>query len=117
MIWRLIWVAGFVLAFAVPVAFAADHHHPPQHAEIHAKFYSEWMRPDQPNVSCCSDKDCAPAEARRVGGEWQARHIGTETWFPIPDTKIERRRDSPDGRNHLCELAGMVFCFIAGAGI
>jgi hypothetical protein len=116
------WAAGIFLAaifsaMGVVIAYSADHHHPPEHAELHSRYYSTWERPDQPGVSCCSDKDCAPAEARMVGGQWQARHIGTETWFPIPDAKIERNRESPDGRNHLCELAGMVFCFVAGAGI
>jgi hypothetical protein len=98
-------------------AMAQVHHHPPADAEIHDKFYSTWERPDQPGVSCCNKQDCAPAEARMVNGQWQARHIGQATWLPIPESKIERRRDSPDGRNHLCEAYGMVFCFLAGAGI
>jgi hypothetical protein len=96
---------------------AADHHHPPADAAIHDKFYSTWERPDQPGVSCCNKQDCAPAEARMIGGKWHARHVGQAEWLPIPDAKIERRRDSPDGRNHLCAMSGLVFCFIAGAGI
>jgi hypothetical protein len=44
---------GFVLPLAIPRAFA-QHFHPPQHADLHDTFYSNWMRPDQPTVSCCN---------------------------------------------------------------
>lgn len=96
---------------------AQEHRHPPQDADTHAKFYSTWDRPDQPGVSCCNLMDCAPAEARVVNGKWQARKTGEANWTPIPDAKIETRRDSPDGRNHLCAMNGLVFCFVAGSGI
>lgn len=109
--------AGIGLALLCLPASAADHNHPAEHAEIHDQFYSSWMRPDQPNVSCCSKMDCAPAEARVVNGKWQARKVGEANWTPIPESKIETRRDSPDGRNHLCSMNGLVFCFIAGSGI
>jgi hypothetical protein len=111
---RTLCVAA-LLCLAGP-AMAQHHHHPPEHADIHSKFYQDWERPDQPGVSCCSDKDCAPAEARMVNGKWQAKRATDATWIDVPEAKIERRRDSPDGRNHLCEAYGMVFCFIAGAG-
>lgn len=112
---RILCVGAALLSAAV--CQAADHNHPPEHADIHDKFYSTWDRPDQPGVSCCNKLDCAPAEARMVGGQWQARKTGEQNWTPIPEAKIERRRDSPDGRNHLCAMNGLVFCFVAGAGI
>jgi hypothetical protein len=42
-------------------------------------------------------------------------------WIPIPPHKVEQKRDSPDGRSHLCarpESNGQfyVFCFIRGSG-
>lgn len=106
---------GFLLPLAIPQA-VAQHFHPPQHAELHEQFYSNWYRPDQPAVSCCNKMDCAPAEARFVNGQWIARKFGETVWHRIPPQKVELNRDSPDGRSHLCELGGSVFCFIAGAG-
>lgn len=112
---RRITAAAVFLCLTGP-GMAADHNHPPQDEAIHEQFYSNWYRPDNPAISCCNKQDCAPAEARRVNGQWQARHVGSATWLPIPDAKIELNRDSPDGRNHLCEIGGMVFCFIVGSG-
>jgi hypothetical protein len=107
---------GFLLPLAVPRLAAQEHHHQPQHAAIHDTFYKTWMRPDMPTVSCCSDRDCAPAEARMQNGGWIARKYGETVWHRIPPEKVEYNRDSPDGRNHLCEMNNNVFCFIVGAG-
>jgi hypothetical protein len=104
------------LPFAIARLSAQEHHHPPQHAQIHEQFYSNWKRPDQPHISCCSLVDCAPAEARMVNGQWFARKEGEQHWYPIPPEKIEINRDSPDGRSHLCAMNDRVFCFIVGAG-
>lgn len=100
-------------ALVLTPALAQDHHHPPQDAVLHDIFYSTWMRPDQPTVSCCNKVDCAPAEARMTSGGWVARRRNDTQWFRIPPEKIELNRDSPDGRSHLC-AADKVFCFIAG---
>jgi hypothetical protein len=41
----------------------------------------------------------------------------------VPPQKIERNRDNPDGRNHVCmpppshSQAGSVFCFSLGGAI
>ena len=117
MIWSAITL--FVL-LAVP-AFAQGHNHPRQDAQLHDQFYSTWMRPDQPNVSCCNKQDCAPAEARFQEGLWWARREVDGKWLPIPPWKIELNRGSPDGRNHLCvqppHLGNTVWCFVTGSGI
>jgi hypothetical protein len=107
--------ATLLLALMVP-AVAQEHRHPPQHADIHDHFYSTWERPDMPGVSCCDKKDCAPAEARFKDGVWHARQVGTSEWLTVPASKIEQRRDSPDGRSHLCNIRDHVICFIHGSG-
>jgi hypothetical protein len=104
------------LAPALGIAARADeHHHPPQDAPLHEQFYSTWMRPDQPDKSCCNKRDCAPVtQVRRVGNRWQALRDGE--WLTIPPEKIEVNRDSPDGRSHLCAIGLSVICFVLGAG-
>ena len=42
-------------------------------------------------------------------------------WLPVPPSRIETERDSPDGRNHACfQQPGMsdtVFCFLPSGAI
>lgn len=99
---------------------ASQHQHPPQDRAIHEKFYSTWMRPDNPNISCCNEKDCYPTEARKTADGWLARRREDGVWLSVPDNRIERNRDNPDGRNHLCApppIAGdTVYCFSVGGG-
>lgn len=84
------------------------------------KFYQSWMQPDNRSMSCCHDKDCAPAQSKMVNGTWYSRHTDDEEWVEIPTRKIERERDSPDGRSHLCKFNAMggsyVYCFLPAAG-
>ena len=104
-----------LVAIVLTNARADEHDHPPQDVPIHEQFYSTWMRPDQPNQSCCNRRDCAPATAvRRHGDRWQAERNGE--WLTIPPEKVERHRDSPDGRSHLCAIGLSVICFVFGAG-
>lgn len=113
---------GILAAMFVGNARAQEHHgHPPQDMEIHRQFYSTWFMPDNPSASCCNEQDCSPAESKFENGRWMARKVGeTGAFTPIPPQKIERNRDSPDGRSHLCGrglLGGFyVFCYINGAG-
>ena len=121
----LIVVAAALAAFFLVGTHAkGQHYHPPQDAEIHERFYNGWMRPDKPSVSCCNLMDCYPTEARFQGGTWFAKRREDGKWLAVPASKVERNRDSPDGRNHLCapkpqyEAAyeNGVICFIAGGG-
>lgn len=93
------------------------HFHPPGHAELHAEFYSNWMRPDDPKTSCCDRRDCAPvSKVRRIGDRWEAQRESDGMWMAVPPQKVEQRRDSPDGRSHLCSKGLSVYCFVAGSG-
>jgi hypothetical protein len=127
-LWRwllMILVAVMVLVVLTCVVLAQEpHKHRPQDLGLHHKFYKTWMMPDNRAISCCHDDDCQPAEARRLpNGQWEARQEGDKGSFtPVPASKVEQDRDSPDGRNHLCgRRLGIsadfyVYCFIAGAG-
>lgn len=111
-------LAALLVIATISPGLSQEHNHPPEDAGIHESFYKDWMRPNRPTQSCCNKMDCAPAEARMVGGQWHARRKTDTQWFRIPTETIEQRRDSPDGRNHLCvSHGGEVLCFIAGAGI
>lgn len=82
--------------------------------------YKDWKA--QSGASCCSERkehpsgdvrgDCRPVRAvQDMNGNWIAYENGRP--FPIPDHAI-RPIKSPDGRSHLCEMHGHVFCFVPG---
>jgi len=104
-------------------AEAQVHHHPPQDVQLHEKFYSTWYMPDNPAKSCCNKADCYPTEIKYVGTSLFALRREDGQWIIVPPQKIERNRDNPDGRNHVCMpppnhlQAGSVFCFSLGSGI
>jgi hypothetical protein len=120
---RMRWaylVVGLVL---VASTAAAQHRHPPQDEALHEKFYSTWYMPDNPAMSCCNKADCYPTEIKYVGGNVYARRREDGNYILIPPWKIERNRDNPDGRSHLCapppdglNPADTVFCFSLGGG-
>lgn len=73
--------------------------------------YLDWKVPGTA-VSCCDRRDCRPTRARMTDREtWEA--WDGERWVDIPPNRVLRMR-SPDGRSHLCEAHGAVFCFVAG---
>ena len=116
--------AAIILAHVFSRAFAQDHRHPPQDEAIHERFYSTWFMPDNPARSCCNKADCYPTEIKIEGNNIFARRREDGKWLFIPSRKVERNRDSPDGRNHLCApppgamyLPDTVFCFALGSGI
>jgi hypothetical protein len=116
-----------VLLFAValsPTVNAQEHRtHPVADLPLHEKFYSTWYMPDQPSKSCCNKVDCYPIEVRVQGDIIFARRREDGKWLRIPSQKVERNRDNPDGRNHLCapppttnHPPDTVFCFTLGSG-
>ena len=118
---RPITALAAVLLATQAFAQHAGHHHPPEHAAIHDHFYSTWTRPDDRRISCCNLKDCEPVQARRVNGTWFVLRSADMKWLPVPPSRIETERDSPDGRNHACfQQPGMsdtVFCFLPSGAI
>lgn len=73
--------------------------------------YSGWKSPTT-GASCCDHRDCRPTRARMdEQGRWEAWDGGR--WIKIPPANVLRMK-SPDGRSHLCELNGAVFCFVPG---
>jgi hypothetical protein len=79
-----------------------------QDAALHERFYSTWMRPDNPSVNCCNKQDCYPAEFKLVGRTWFAKRREDGQRVPIPEERFEHNRtdrtpvESPDGRSHVC---------------
>jgi hypothetical protein len=99
----------------------AAHHHPPQDMALHEKFYSTWHMPDNPAASCCNNADCYPTEIKYVDGNVYAKRREDGKFILVPAAKVERNRDNPDGRNHLCapppnfsHTSDTVYCFALG---
>lgn len=103
-------------------AWGQEHRHPPQDVPIHEKFYATWYMPDNPTKSCCNKQDCYPTAIKYVGTTLMANRREDGAWIVVPSHKIERNRDNPDGRNHICAPppnhpdAGKVYCFSLGTG-
>lgn len=117
--WLILIIAGLVALMFVLVAHFAHAQDGHTHEGALGKYYSTWMMPDNPAVSCCSNQDCSPAASKFENGKWYAERDGI--WHAIPENKIERERDSPDGRSHLCGRIGYSgqftpFCFVRGNG-
>lgn len=119
------WMAAYIamLFFLATHHAFGQHNHPPQDVPIHEQFYSTWVKPDNPKASCCSKQDCYPTEVRFRDGDIYAKRREDGIWMRVPPQKIERHRDNPDGRNHVCAPPpyqlfpdGQVFCFILGTG-
>lgn len=81
--------------------------------------YKDWTAWD--GGSCCSERkekdghvtgDCRPVRAMQdMDGNWIAYGDGKE--YRIPPQAV-RSIKSPDGRSHICEMHGHVFCFVPG---
>jgi hypothetical protein len=97
------------------------HHHPAEDMPLHKKFYSNWHMPDNPSASCCNDADCYPTEIKYADGNIYAKRREDGKFILVPAAKVERNRDNPDGRNHLCapppnfsHASDTVYCFTLG---
>jgi hypothetical protein len=99
----------------------AERRHPPRDMALHEKFYSTWHMPDNPALSCCNNADCYPTDIKYVEGNIYAKRREDGKYILIPPQKVERSRDNPDGRNHLCapppslsNSSDTVYCFTLG---
>jgi hypothetical protein len=96
---------------------AQEHQHPTEHAQLHSDFYSKLQRPDAPpgaaawEKSCCSNRDCRPAQARFKDGRWE--FLKGAQWTQVPASKIVPDRP-PDMQAHACvsEITGELLCFV-----
>lgn len=102
MIWRTMWIS---LAIVFAIAFWRE-------ARGH-DIYSGWSPPDNPNASCCSDADCRPTRAY-VDEEGRWRAWSGLAWLPVPWERILPTDFAHDGRSHLCEKDGHIYCFTPG---
>ena len=72
--------------------------------------YTDWRQPNNPSVSCCNDADCRPTRAFiDDDGNWEAWN-GT-AWLVVPWDRILATDMAHDGRSHLCEVNGYIYCF------
>jgi hypothetical protein len=99
----------------------AERRHPIRDMALHEKFYSTWRMPDNPALSCCNNADCYPTDIKYVDGSVYAKRREDGKYILIPPQKVERSRDNPDGRNHLCapppslsNSSDTVYCFAMG---
>jgi hypothetical protein len=116
-------ILAILLASGTPGLAEPHRGHPAHDMPMHERFYATWMRPDYPHSSCCNNADCySPRGVKFENGAWWAIRREDDKWLRIPSEKIEQRRDSPDGRSHLCApppgfyRSDTVFCFVPGAG-
>lgn len=124
-------IVGVFLFSLIPSVSAQGHQHPRKDIPLHEAWYQYWYMPDNPSKSCCNKQDCYPTDVQfrnckiRVGVfacEVWARRREDGAWVFVPPQKIEKNRDNPDGRNHVCmpppnhTQAGEVFCFSLGTG-
>jgi len=72
--------------------------------------YMDWKT--KSGVSCCHDRDCAPATMSADDeGRLFARQNG-QTYFVPKDAILPI--PSPDGRSHLCVISGTPICAVVG---
>ena len=75
--------------------------------------YHQWRKPDNPGVSCCNDNDCRPTRAY-MGDDGLWRAWDGSKWLTVPPSVVLPTDYGQDGRSHLCEMNGYIFCFTPG---
>lgn len=72
--------------------------------------YKNWHPPGNNKTSCCNDSDCRATRAYVDDeGYWTAWN--GRTWLRIPADRVLPHDFAGDGRSHLCEKEGFVYCF------
>lgn len=82
----------------------------PDHEDL-----SRWYRSlkNHAGLSCCSEADCSPVDARQVGDEWQIFEAGM--WETVPAGAV-LDRENLDGRPVACRFRGVIRCFVPPPG-
>jgi hypothetical protein len=72
---------------------------------------SAWYRSltGEAGVSCCSEEDCKPVQAKLIGNEWQV--LDENDWEVVPADAI-LNRENIDGRPILCRVWNKIQCFV-----
>lgn len=111
-------VALLVIVYVLATsALAQSGAHGDGHAEHH-DIYKDWRHPTT-RASCCNAQtaegqgDCRPTRAY-FGDDGLWRAWDGRRWLVVPSDKLLPTDFAGDGRNHLCELHGNVFCFTPG---
>ena len=90
----------------------AQGRHGEGHAEMH-DIYKHWSPPLNPGTSCCNNADCRPTRAFvDSDGHWRAWN--GSAWLLVPQERVLPTDYAGDGRSHLCENEGFVYCFSPG---
>lgn len=96
----------FVIVLAIGAAVQACW---PKPARAHDP-YSQWKAPNNPNVSCCNNEDCRPTRAY-LGDDGLWRAWNGKEWLTVPPDRMLPTDYAKDGRSHLCEKMGYIYCF------
>lgn len=73
--------------------------------------YSGWRQRN--GVSCCNGDDCRATTAHQADdGTWMA--WDGKQYLPVPDGRLLPTDLAGDGRSHICERDGTVYCFSPG---
>jgi hypothetical protein len=117
------FLAGAIAVSGAPWAEETGHHH------YHDSDYRHWKQPGT-DLSCCSDRDCAPVKAELRDGRWWALRRSewfdvqddqgrgqrlasrNSEWVAVPDEKIIWVSNPTVEGGHLCYSNGMVICFV-----
>jgi hypothetical protein len=104
-------IAASLFGLATP-AVSQSGEHGDGHAEMH-DIYRHWYPPINPDSSCCDNSDCRPTRAYLDDdGNWRAWN--GSNWLVVPQDRLLPTDHAGDGRSHLCEKQGFVFCFTPG---
>ena len=79
----------------------------------HPTWYDELKVP-KTGGSCCSGKDCAPAEPCLAVGDKEGL-IVAGACYPIPWDRV-LNIPSPDGQSHACFFQGRIQCVVLSGG-
>jgi len=108
----VLFILVLAFSFAAHVAFAQSGEHGDGHAQMHDT-YKGWRLPNNQGTSCCNDNDCRPTRAY-VDEEGRWRVWNGIMWLVVPWDRVLPADFAHDGRSHLCEQGGTIYCFTSG---